>query len=129
MQKLPFVLLKQLQKLLWIVYILLFLVDCEHTCTHFQHSFLIDKCSCKMENILPSDIFNFSVISRSFNLQSAKISLLSFLFSRTTAEFGSPEHSTSFVSVRLHLKSAYHLLTVVSNGAKSGQNLSSHCFT
>ena len=34
--------------------------------THFEHSFLFDKCSCKMRNTLPSDIFNSSTISRNF---------------------------------------------------------------
>ena len=43
--------------------------------THFEHSFLIDKYSHKMVNTLPSDIFNFSVISRNFNLRSAETSL------------------------------------------------------
>ena len=90
----------------------------EHN-THFEHSFLIDKCSWKMVNTLFSDIFNSSAISRNFNLPSAKTSLWSFLvFSRITAEFGWPECSTSFVSVRLHLKSAYNLLTIVSNGTE-----------
>ena len=59
--------------------------------THFEHSFLIDKCSCKIVNTLPSDIFNSSSISRNFNLRSAKMSLWRFLmFSGTTAEFGWP---------------------------------------
>ena len=41
-------------------------------CTHFKHSFLIDKCSCKMVNRLPSDIFNSSsATSCNFNLQLA----------------------------------------------------------
>ena len=39
------------------------------------------------------------------------------VFSRTIAEFGPPEYSSSFVSVQPHLKSAYHLLTIVSDGA------------
>ena len=59
--------------------------------THFEHSFLIDKCSCKMVNSLPFDIFNSSAISCNFNLRSAKMSLWSFfVFSMTTAEFGWP---------------------------------------
>ena len=37
--------------------------------THFKHSFLIDWYLCKMVNILPSDIFNTSAISRNFNLR------------------------------------------------------------
>ena len=48
--------------------------------TNFEHSFLIDKCSCKMVNTLPSDIFISSAISRNFNLRSAKTSLWSFFF-------------------------------------------------
>ena len=85
--------------------------------THFQHSFLIDKCSCKMVNTLTSDIFNSSAISCNFNLRSAKTSLWSFLvFSGTNAEFGQPECLASFVFVRPRFKSAYHLLTVVSDG-------------
>ena len=44
----------------------------------------------------------------------------SFLvFSGTTAEFGRSKHSASFLYVEPRLKSAYHLLTVVSNGAKT----------
>ena len=66
-----------------------------------------DKCSCKMVNTQPSDIFN-SFISCNLNLQSAKMSLWSFLvFSRTTTEFGRPECLASFVSVRPHFKSIY----------------------
>ena len=86
---------------------------------HFEYSFLIDKCSCKMVNTLLPDIFNSSAISRNFNLWSAKTRLWSFLlFSRKTAEFAWPERSTSFVSVWPRLKSAYHLLTIVSNRAE-----------
>ena len=47
--------------------------------THFEHSFFLDKCSCKMVNTLPSDIFNSSAISYNFNLQLVKMSLWSFL--------------------------------------------------
>ena len=128
-QKLLFVALKQLQTTLWIVDALLFLIDYEQTCNHFEHSFLIDKCSCKMVNTPPSGIFNSSAISFDFNLRSAQTSLWSFLvFSGTTAKFGRPERSASCVSVRLCLKSAYHHLTIVSDGAESEQHLWSHCF-
>ena len=48
--------------------------------THFEHSFLIDKCSYKMMNTLPSDIFNSSAISCNFNLRSTKTSLCNFWF-------------------------------------------------
>ena len=92
--------------------------------THFEHIFLIDKCTSKMMNTLPSNIFNFSAISHNFNLRSTKTSLWSFLvFSVTTDEFEWPDGSASFVSVCLHLKSAYHLLTIVSNGAESEYHL------
>ena len=58
-------------------------------CTHCEHSFLIDKCSCKMVNILFFDIFNSSDISCNFNLRLTKTSLWSsFVFSRTTGKFG-----------------------------------------
>ena len=87
---------------------------------YFEHSFLIDKCSWKMVNTLPSDIFNSSSISCNFNLRSAKTNLSSFLvFSGTTADFGWWERSASFVSVQPRLKSVYHLLTVVFNGVES----------
>ena len=118
MQKFFFVVLKQLQKILWIIDTLLFLIHCEQSLTHFKHSFLIDKCSCKIVNTLSSDIFNSSAITCNFYLRWAKMSLWSFLlFSWTTVEFGWPEHSASFVSVQLHLKSTYHLLTIVSDRA------------
>ena len=42
-----------------------------------------------------------------------------WVFSGTTAELGQPESSASFVSVWSRLKSAFHLLTVVSDGAES----------
>ena len=74
----------------------------------------------QMMNTLPSDIFNYSAISRNFNLRSAKTNLWSFLvISRTTVEFGWPERSASFVSARPRLKTAYHILTVVSDRAES----------
>ena len=41
------------------------------------------------------------------------------VFFRTTDEFGWPECSASLVSVQPHLKSAYNLLTVVSDGPES----------
>ena len=46
--------------------------------THFEDSFLIDKCSCKMVNTLSFDMFNSSAISCNFNLQSTKTNLWSF---------------------------------------------------
>ena len=122
-QKFLFVVLKQLQTMFWILDALFW------TMIHFEHSFLIDKCSCKLVNRQPSDIFNSSAISHNFNLQSAKMSLWSFLvFSGTTSEFGWPECSASFVSLRPCLNLACHLLTVVSNEAESKQHLLGHYF-
>ena len=40
------------------------------------------------------------------------------MFSGTTAEFGRPDRSASFLSVRPHLKSAYDVLTIISDGAE-----------
>ena len=81
--------LKQLQIMHSIVDALLFFMN-----------FPIDKCSCKMLITQPSDILSSSAISRNFNLRSVKTSSWSFLvFSGTTAEFGWPEHSASFVSI------------------------------
>ncbi|GFT80606.1 hypothetical protein TNCV_5123081 [Trichonephila clavipes] len=42
------------------------------------------------------------------------------MFSGTSAEFGRPEHSASFMSMRPSFKSAYHLLTIVGDGEKYG---------
>ena len=47
--------------------------------TQFKYSFLVDKCSCKMVNTPPSDIFNSSAISHNFNLWLAKMSLWSLV--------------------------------------------------
>ena len=46
--------------------------------THFEHSFLIDKCSCKIVNMLPSYIFNSFTISRNFNLRSSQNEFVEF---------------------------------------------------
>ena len=46
--------------------------------TQFEHSFHNEKCSCRMVNTLPSDVFNSSANSHSFNLWSDKMSLWSF---------------------------------------------------
>ena len=105
------------------------LIDSEQMLHPLWTQFFSDKCSYKMVNTLPSDIFISSAISCNFNLRTAKRSLWSFLiFSRTTAEFGRPEHSASFVFVRLHLKSTCHLLTIVSDEAEPELYLSSHFF-
>ena len=47
--------------------------------THFEEIFLMLKCSCKVVNTLPSNIFMVSVISCNFNLRSAKTILWTFL--------------------------------------------------
>ena len=40
--------------------------------THFDNSFLIDKCSCEIAYTLPYDIFKVSAISCNFNLRVSK---------------------------------------------------------
>ena len=73
--------------------------------THFERNFLIDKCSWKIVNVLPSDICKPSAISRNFNLGLTKTGLLWFLvFFGITAEFRRPKRSASFASVRPRLK-------------------------
>ena len=71
--------------------------------THCEHSFFIDKYSWKIVNTLPSDIFKSSAIScdRLYQLWSFLFVLFFCVcvFSETTAEFGQPERSVSFVSV------------------------------
>ena len=58
------------------------------------------KCSCKIVNTLPPDIFKVAAISRNFNLRSAKIILWTFVkFSGNSSEFGQPEHSASSLFV------------------------------
>ena len=108
-QKILFVVLKQLETTLWIIDVLLILIDCEQTLHHFEYSFLIDKYSCKMVNTLPSDIFQSSAILCNFNLWLTKTSCIIFCVFRITSKFGQPEHSASFVSVQPCLKVTYHL--------------------
>ena len=118
-KKVLFVWLKQLQTTLWIVDALLFLIDSEQRGNHFEHRYLIDKCSCKMVNTQPSGIFSSSAISCNFNLRSAKTSFGDFwCFPRTQRDLG--DLSVQYnLSVRPHLKSAYHLLTIVSDGVET----------
>ena len=116
--KLLLVLLKQLQTTLWIVNVLLFLINCKPTqhplWTWFSHWQIL------MQNEESTAFFNSSAISCNFNFWLAKVSWWSFqVFSRTTAKFGQPDHSTSIVSLQPHLKSPYHLLTIISDGAES----------
>ena len=91
-----------------------------------EHSFLIYKCSWKM-NTLPSDIFNTSAILHNFNLWLAKMSWDFWCFPGQLPNLGD-QCPASFVSVWQHLKSAYHLLTIVSDRAEFKQHLSSNCF-
>ena len=61
--------------------------------TNFENNLRITKDSCKIINILPSDIFKMSAISRNFDLRSPKTIMWTFvMFSGTTAGFGRPEH-------------------------------------
>ena len=77
--------------------------------THFEHSFLIDKSSCKMVNTLPFWYLQLLcyVTQLQFYDQPERVCGISFffffffcVFSGTTAKYGWPEHSASFVSVR-----------------------------
>ena len=89
--------------------------------TYYEHSFLIDKCSCKMVNTLPSDIFISSAISSNINLQSAKTSLWIFFFD-VFWDYCRIWETLAFsiiVSVGARLKSAYLPLTIVSDKAES----------
>ena len=72
-EKIHFIALKQLQTSFWVVDALLFLIDCEKIVQMF-------KCSYKMMNTLPSDIFKVLTISRNFNLRSAKTIWWTFFF-------------------------------------------------
>ena len=66
--------------------------------THFDDSFLIDKCSCKIAYTLPYDIFKVSAISLNFNLRFSKDRWTFLMVSGVTTSFGRPEHSASSVS-------------------------------
>ena len=118
--KVLFVVLKQLQTMLWIVEALLFWIDCEQT----QHPLWTQLSHWQkfMQNGEYTAFWYLQLLWFLTQLQFmiGQNKLVEFLvFSRTTAEFGLPEHSASFVSVRLHLKSAYHFSTIVSNRAES----------
>ena len=124
MQKLLFVALKQLQTTFWIIDTL-FLIDCEQT----QHPLWrqLSHWQMFMQNCEYTAFSYRQLLCYLMQLQF--MSLWRFLvFSGTTVEFGQPEHSVSFVSVQPCLKSAYHFLTIISDGAESEYDLSSHCF-
>ena len=79
------------------------------------------KCSCKMVNTLPSEIFKVSAISHNFNLRSPKPILWTFfMFSEAIAEFGRPERLASLVFIRPRLKSANHFSTFCLDGTEIG---------
>ena len=100
--------------------VVIFLSTVSKHATHFEHSFLNDKCSGKMVNTPPSDVFNSFAISCNFHLWSAKMSVWRFLeFSWTNAESSDMSTEHHLCPVWTCLKSAYQLLTNVSNGAKS----------
>ena len=87
---------------------------------HFDNSFLIDKCSCKIAYTLRYDIFKVSVLSRNFNLLFSKTIWWTFLMvSSVITSFDRPERSASSVSVRPRLNSAYHRKMVVFDEAES----------
>ena len=53
---------------------------------NFEQSFLMVKCSCKMVNTLPSDIFKVSAISRNFNFHYFENSKSSVIKTTVTCE-------------------------------------------
>ena len=110
MQKLLCVALKQLQTMLWFVDALLFLINCELSqLSHWQifrqnseyTAFWYLQLLCYLTQL------QFTVGQNEF------VEFLVF------SEFGRSERSALFASVRPRLKSAYHLLTIVSNTAES----------
>ena len=104
MQKLLFVVLKQLQTMLWIVNSFLFLINWANVAPTLNAAFSLTNVHVK-----------WSIRCLLFMIGQNKF----LVFFGTTAKFGQPKHSVSFVSVQPCLKLAYHLLTVVSDGAES----------
>ena len=101
--------------MLWIVDVLLFLINWEQT----QHplSTQLSHREMFMQNVEYTAFWYPQLLCYLMQLQFmiSQTSLWSFLvFSKTSAEFGWPERSASFLSVQPRLKSLYHLLTVVS---------------
>ena len=112
MHKLLFVALKQLQTTLWIINTL-FLINYDQ---------MLHPLWTQLSHGEYTAFWYLQLLCYFIQLQFliGQNEFVKFLvFSRTTAEFEWPEHSAWFVSVRLHLKSAYHLLTVVSDGTES----------
>ena len=92
-----------------------FLIDCEQT--RLPLSTQLSHWQMFMQN---DEYTAFWYLQLLFNLWSVKMNLWNFLvFSRSTAEFGQPKRSASFLSVRPRLKSAYHLLSIFSDWAES----------
>ena len=102
----------------WIVDVLLFLIDCEQT----QHPLWIQISHWQiyMQNGEYTAFWYLQLLTQ-LKFMIGRNEFMEFFkkFSGTTAEFGPPEHSVSFVSIQPYLKSAYHLLTIVSDGAES----------
>ena len=115
--KLLFIVLKQLQTTLWIVDTLLFLIDYEQT----RHPLWtqISHWQTFMQNGEYNAFWYLQLLCYLMKLQ-FMIGQNDFVeFFGKTAEFGHPEYSASLVSVQPHLKSAYHLLTIVSHRVES----------
>ena len=112
MQKPLFVVLKQLQTTLWIVDTLLFLIDCEQTWHSLSHwkTFMED-----------SEYTAFWYLQLLCYLTQLQLTIGQNEFVEFFCVFGNKCRiwSASFVPVQPHLKSAYHFLTVVSNGSES----------
>ena len=78
-QKILFTSIEQLQKALWILDALLFLVGCEQTRHPLRKQLTHPKDLCEIVNMLPSDIFKVSAILRNVNVRSPKTILWTFV--------------------------------------------------
>ena len=116
MQKLLFVALKQLQTTPWIVDMLLFLINWANVQSlwtqpsHWQMFIQNGEYTAFWYLQLLCYLMQLQ-----FTISQNEFVVLFLVFPGTAAEFG---HSASFLSVQPHLKSAYHHLTIVSNGAE-----------
>ena len=119
MQKLLFTALKELQTILWMIDVLIVWLTMSKCGTHFEHN---SYWKMFMQNGEYTAFWYLQLIFYLMQLQFTigQNEFEEFLvISGMTAEFRKPEYSASFMSVQPHSKSAYHLLTIVSDGAKS----------
>ena len=120
-QKYFFDALKQLQRTHWIVDALLFLIDYVQTqqqlwtqLSHWQIFIQNGECTAcwYLKLLWYLTQLQFTISQKEF--------VEFFSVFRDNYQIGEPERPASFMSVRPRLKSAYHLLTIVFDGAESG---------